>query len=74
LPQLVIVGHGFANRHAVLQVLIGPGVNHLVERTEFRMPEGAQFGVFLPYGLPFCESIFKFGYGTGLQGIRADFV
>ena len=56
------------------QVVVGIDVDDLIERTEVGVPEGPQFGVFLPQGEPFGKAFFKFGHGPGAQGIGTDFV
>jgi hypothetical protein len=56
------------------EVVVGIDVDDLIERTEVGVPEGPQFGVFFPQGQPLGKALFKFGHGSGAQGIGTDFV
>ena len=46
--QLSIVGHRRPYGHAVLQVVVGPDVNDLIECPQLGVPERSQLGVLLP--------------------------
>ena len=59
---------------AVIEVIIFPNVDHLVERTHIRVPEGPQFGVFFSIGMPLLETGLKLAHCAGAQCIGADFV
>ena len=58
----------------MLQVLVGPDVYNLIERTEVGVPEGPLFGVFFPEALPLGKAFFEFTHCAGSQGIGTDFV
>src|SRR6516225_10233863 len=71
---LGVLRHCGAHPRSMLQVVIGIDVDDLIKRAELGVPESPQFGVFLPQRQALGISLFKFGQGSGAQGIGTDFV
>src|SRR5262249_49474759 len=72
--QLSVVGHRCPYGHAVLQVLVGPDVNDLIEGPQLGVPERSQLGVLLPQRMPPGKTGFKLAYRSRPQSICTHFV
>src|SRR5215472_16721630 len=56
---LGVLRHCGAHSRSMFRVVVGIDVDDLIERTEFGMPEGPQFGVFLPQREPLLIALFE---------------
>src|SRR2546425_5311765 len=74
LLEILVLRHRVAHRGAVLEVLVRPDVDDLVERAEVGVPEGTELGMLLAERFPLREAILELGHGSGAQGVGANFV
>src|SRR5207244_4374399 len=74
LLKILVLRHRVAHRGAVLQVLVRPDVDDLVERAEVGVPEGTELRVLLAQRLPLREAVLELGHGSGAQRVGANFV
>src|SRR5713226_8263930 len=58
----------------MLQVVVGPRVDDLIEGAEIGVPEGPQARVLFPERLPLGEALFEVRDGAGAQRVRTHFV
>jgi len=69
-----ILGGQFANRlgshpGAVLEIVVGPDMNDVVERPDFGVKEGAERRHLDPFGQRLAEALFDFRHRSWLQPI-----
>src|SRR5262245_36728976 len=74
LLKILVLRHRVADGGAVLQILVRPGVNDLIERAKVGVPEGAELGVLLAKGLPLREAVLELGHGASAQRVGANLV
>src|SRR5262250_2788513 len=74
LLQVLVLRHRVAYRGAVLEILVRPDVDDLVERAEIGVPEGAELGMLLAQGLALREAVLELGHGSGAQGVGSNLV
>src|SRR5262250_121714 len=74
LLEILVLRHGVADGGALLQVLVRPDVDDLVERAEVGVPEGTELGMLLAKRLALREAILELGHGSGAQGVGANLV
>src|SRR2546428_900914 len=74
LLQPGVLRHRVAHRRTMLQVLVRPGVDDLIERAEVGMPEGTELRVLFPQRLALGKAVLEFGHGPGAQRVGSNFV
>src|SRR5262245_49242240 len=74
LLEVLVLRHRIAHGRALLEILVRPDVDDLVERAEVGVPEGAELGVLLAKRLALREAILELGHGSGAQRVGANLV
>ena len=72
-PVGILPGGG-AHLVPLVQALVGPDVDDLVQRPDFGVEKGGQFGVLLPVGQRLGEGFLKDRHAARLEVISPNFV
>jgi hypothetical protein len=68
-----LFGRGGAHVGAVLEAVVGPDVDDLVQRADFGVKEGGELGMFLAGRQRFPEALLSLGHCAGLEGVGSHF-
>src|SRR5262249_49858824 len=72
--ELLVLLHRLTNRHPLLQAVVRPHVDDLVERAKVGVPEGAELRVLLAQRLALGEALLELGHRARTQRVGANLV